>query len=407
VRVNTVISRYVFREMMPPFVINLILFTFIFLMAEILNVTDLIVNHGVSVSSVLLLLICSVPTFLVFVFPMSTMMGVLLGFLRLSSDNEIVALKASGVSMYKMLPPVFVFCLIGFLATGFMCIYGSPWGRLATKALLLKAATSNIDIGLKERIFNDSFQDVMLYVNKIDGREKTLEDIFIEDRQTPGIVSTVVAPKGRFFSDPQRATFQLTLFNGTINNVDQKSKGVHSVSFDTYDFNLKLAQIMPSTEHGRKSRREMSLSELRQNLRENSKKDRKYNLMLMEYHERFSIPFACFVLGLIAVPLGIQSRLARRSFGMVLGLFFFVIYYILLSAGRVLGESHICSPIVGIWGPNVVIGAVGLYLLVCSAKERPVLARLTGFVVTRWETIGTGKGSRFSIFRSRKDRRHD
>ncbi|MDY6987980.1 MAG: LPS export ABC transporter permease LptF [Thermodesulfobacteriota bacterium] len=369
-RINSIINRYIFREMMPPFFISLVLFTFLFLMAEILDVTELVVNHGVNVSSVFLLLLCSVPSLLVFVFPMSTMMGVLLAFLRMSNDNEIIAMKGGGFSLYRLLPPVFVFCFIGFLATAFMSIYGSPWGRLSFKALLLKTATSNIHVGLKERTFNDSFQDVMVYVSKIDGREKTLTDVFIEDRQTSGIVSTVVAPKGKFFSDPESNQFQLTLFNGMINNVNEQDNTVHFLSFDTYDFNLKLAHVLSAKKHGRKSRKEMSLAELRQSLDQTGKNTPRYKAILMEYHKRFSIPVACFVLGLIAVPLGIHSRLTKRSFGMVLGLFFFLIYYILLSAGWVVSESGICPPVIGIWGPNLVIGAVGLYLLICNAKER-------------------------------------
>ena len=373
-KVNSIVSRYIFREMIPPFLINLILFTFIFLMAEILDIADLIVNHGVSVSSVLLMLICSIPSFLVFVVPMSIMMGVLLVFLRLSNDNEITALKSAGFSILRLLFPVFVFCLIGCLVTGFMCIYGSPWGRLSFKALLFEAAKSNIDIGIKERIFNDNFKDVMLYVGKIDAQDKTLIDVFIEDRQTPGMVSTVVAPKGKFFCDPKRLAFRLALFDGIINKVDQKNRTVDSVSFDTYDFNLGLAQVLSARKHGRKGRKEMSLAELRQSLKGATKENATYYLTLMEYHKKFSLPFACFVLGFIAVPLGIQSNSAKRSFGIVLGLFFFLIYYIFLSAGWVFGEAGVCPPVVGMWSPNLVIGAVGLYLLILSVKERPLKA---------------------------------
>jgi lipopolysaccharide export system permease protein len=373
-KINSIVSRYIFREMIPPFLINLVLFTFIFLMAKILDITDLIVNYGVSVSSVFLMLTYFIPSFLVFVVPMSIMMGVLLCFLRLSHDNEVVALKASGFSIYRFLPVVFVFCLMGCLVTGFMSIYGSPWGRLSFDALLLETATSNIDIGLKARTFNDRFEDVMLYVGEIDPQDKILTDVFIEDRQTSDMVSTVIAPRGKFFFNPERLTFGLTLFNGIVNQVDLKNKTVHSVSFDTYDFNLELAQVLSARKYSRKGRKEMSLVELRQSLKEAEKKNAKYYLTLMEYHKKFSIPFSCFVLGLVAVPLGIQSRFAKRSLGMVLGLLLFLIYYVLMSAGWVLGESGICPPVIGMWGSNLVIGAIGLYLLISSAKERPLKA---------------------------------
>jgi lipopolysaccharide export system permease protein len=373
-KINSIISRYVLREMIPPFVVSTLVLTFIFLMAKILDITDLIVNYGVSISSVLLMLIYSTPSFMVFVMPMSIMMGVLLCFLRLSHDNEVIALKASGFSIYRFLPAVFVFCLTGYLVTCLMSIYGSPWGRLSFKGLLLETATSNVDIGLKARTFNDSFKDVMLYVSEIDPQDKILTDVFIEDRQTPDMVSTIIAPKGQFLSDPASLTFGLTLFNGIVNRVDLKNKAVHSVSFDTYDFNLELAQVLSAKKFGRKGRKEMSLAELRHKLGTAVRKDAKYNLALMEYHKKFSLPFACFALGLLAVPLGIHSRSSKRSFGMVLGVLFFLIYYLLLSAGWVFGEAGMFPPVLGMWVPNLVIGSVGLYLLILSAKGRPLKA---------------------------------
>jgi lipopolysaccharide export system permease protein len=372
-RIGGIVERYVFREMIPPFFLNLALFTFVFLMAKILDITDLIINYGVSVSSVMRMLIYFVPSFLVFVLPMSIMMGVLLAFLRLSHDHEVVALKAAGFSLYRLLPPVFVFCLVGCLLTGLMTLYGSPRGRVAFKDLLYETAMSNVEMGLKERTFNDSFKGMMLYVNQIDPKDKRLTDVFIEDRQTPGMVSTVIAPTGKLFSDPKKFRFRLTLYNGIANRVDLQNKMVHALSFDTYDVDLDLHQVFSAGKFGRKAKKEkeMTLGELRQALRE-ARNDSTYSTILMEYHRKFSIPFACFVLGLIAVPLGIQSLFAKRSFGMVLGLFCFLIYYILISAGWICGESGIFPPAVGMWGPNVLLGLLGIYLLIGTARERPI-----------------------------------
>ncbi|MBW1896256.1 MAG: LptF/LptG family permease, partial [Deltaproteobacteria bacterium] len=122
-RLGGIIGGYVLREMIPPFLVNLAFFTFVFLMAKILNVTKLIVNYGVGLSSVMLMLTYFIPSFLIFIVPMSIMMGVLIAFLRLSHDNEVVALKASGFSVYKLLPATLVFCLAGFLLTALMTVY--------------------------------------------------------------------------------------------------------------------------------------------------------------------------------------------------------------------------------------------------------------------------------------------
>jgi len=145
-RINSILNRYLFFEMIPPFAINLAFLSFIFLMTRILQITNLIVNYRVNLWDVLWMLIYSLPFFLEFIIPMSVMMSVLLTFLRLSGDNEILALKAGGISIYGLLPPVLIFCMMGLFLTGFMAIYGLPWGRMSFKELSYQVARSNFDV---------------------------------------------------------------------------------------------------------------------------------------------------------------------------------------------------------------------------------------------------------------------
>jgi lipopolysaccharide export system permease protein len=371
-KINSIINRYIFKEMISPFVISVVFFTFVFLMTKILDITNLIVNYRVDLSAVLWILIYSIPYFLEFVIPISIMLTVLLTFLRLSGDNEIVALKAGGMSIYELLPSVFFFCFLGCLLTGFMSIYGLPWGRLSIKELTLKVAASGIDMGLKEKTFNESFKGVMLYINKIDLKDKSLIDVFIEDKRSKNIVSTIIAPKGKLFSEPDKFVFHLRLYDGTINQVALERKAVHSVHFDTYDINLNLDKAVAVAKGKQKHKKEMSLAELHRFLKTTNRKDDRYYSILIEFHKKFSIPFACFAFGLLAVPLGMVSSPAKRSFGLGLGLIFVLLYYLLLSAGKVFGETGIYPPAIGMWVPNIVIGGIGVFVLVKTGKERPL-----------------------------------
>jgi len=319
------------------------------------------------------MLMYSMPFFLQFIIPMSVMMSVLLTFLRLSNDNEIVALKSGGISLYGLLPPVLAFCLMGHLMTSFMAIYGLPEGRMALKELAVNVIASNLDIGLKERTFNDRFDGVVLYVNKVDIRSKMLIDVFIEDGRNEQIVSTVIAPKARLISDPEKFRFHFRLFNGSINQVDLERRSANMIHFDTYDLTISPKKpIVTRRGGGPKDEEEMSIPELRQYVREATKKDDRYYLALMEFHKKFSTPAACFALGLLALPLGIQSKSAKRTFGIGLGLFFFLFYYILLSAGWVFGEAGVYPPLIGMWVPNIVMGGIGIFLLIRTARERTV-----------------------------------
>jgi lipopolysaccharide export system permease protein len=309
--------------------------------------------------------------------------------LRLSSENEILAIKSGGISLYALLTPVFAFCLIGSALTMFMTLYGQSWGRSALRELTYEVLSASIDIGLKERTFNDSFSGVTIYVNEIDLRNKNLVDVFIEDNRQPDKVNTVIAPTGKIFNDPQNAVAHLKLFNGSILQTNLKKKTAHSIQFDTYDISLETKRSSSKKKKKSKRPKEMSIGELSRYVRDSHTKDQKYFKALLELHRRFSIPFGCFALGLLAVPLGVQAKSAKRSFGLVLGLFFFLFYYLLMSLGKVYGETGAYPPLMGMWLPNVVIGGVGVYFFIRTANERTlkvdmIYAWLQNFIA-RWK----------------------
>lgn len=388
-RINSIIHRYIFREMFPPFGINLIFFSFIFLMTQIIQIMNLVVNHRVGLSVIGWMILYTLPFFMEFIIPMSVMMSVLLTFLRLSGDNEILAMKAGGLSLYDLLPPVFLFCILGAVLTAVMALYGLPWGRMSAKTLTTQVATSNIDIGIKDRTFNDGFKGVMLYVNKVDPRTRTLSDVFIEDQRTPDAIITVVAPRGQMESDADAHQFLLRLYDGTINQVDVKTRSVNTVRFDTYDIHLDTRQAIAAAASAVPTHpEEMSLKQIREYLDTATVKNSKYYLTLLEFHKKFSLPFACLALGILAVPLGIQSRSSRRSFGISLGMFFFLIYYILLSAGWVFGEAGKYPPVVGMWVPNVLTAGAGILMLYRANLEKPSPVTLAAAGITRqWRRI--------------------
>ena len=370
-KLNSITNRYIFKEMFVPFSINIFVFTFLFLMAEMLKIANWIVNYNLSIWAVFTLIFYSLPMFLTFIIPMSVMLAILLTFLRLSSDNEIVAMKSCGMSIYGLLPPVMLFALLGFLFTMLLTLYAGPRSKAALEDMSLKVATTNMDIGLKERTFNDTFKDVMLYVNEVDIQNKKLIDVFIEDKRQKDIVSTVVAPEGRLISEPEKYTYHLILSNGTIHQTNPKKRSANSIQFNTYTLSLNFKEQFDEAANRKIGREEMGDAELRRYIDELAGKDEEAFLKSkMELHRRYSLPTACLALGLLAFPLGIQSKTAKRSFGLILGLFFFFAYYLLLTAGYSFGKSGVLSPEIGMWMPNFVMTAVGLFFLFKTARDR-------------------------------------
>src|SRR4030066_795218 len=103
---NKIIDRYILKEIMVPFGIGMGIFTFIFLVSKLFRITEMVVDKGVPVGYAIKLFLCLIPAFLVFVTPMALLLGILTALTRLSADNEIIALKTSGVGLYRMSPPV-------------------------------------------------------------------------------------------------------------------------------------------------------------------------------------------------------------------------------------------------------------------------------------------------------------
>jgi lipopolysaccharide export system permease protein len=369
-KINTIANRYILKDMLGPFSINLLVFTFLFLMTQMIEITNWIVNYNLDVMDVLAIIFFTLPWFLMFIIPMSIMMAILLTFLRLSSDNEIVALKSCGISIYRLLPPVLLFAAFGCLLTGFITLYAVPQSRAFMKEMALRLAASNVDIGLKERTFNSAFTKVMLYVSKIDTQNKKLIDIFIEDKRQADVVNTVVAPEGKLFSEPEKFTFHLVLYNGTIHQTNLKERSASAIEFDTYKLSLDLSKEMDALEDREKHREEMSIAELRQYVKESPEKDEDYYKARIVLQRRFAIPVACLTMGLLAFPLGIQSKTTKRSFGLILCLFFFLMYYLLLTAGYAFGEDGTLPPEIGMWLPNLTMLCIGMFFLIQTGRER-------------------------------------
>ena len=358
---------------MSPFIISLFFLTFVFLMTRIPEITNMVVNYNADILSVAFMVVYTLPRFLEFTIPMSVMISILLTFMRMSQENEILALKGAGVSLYKFLPPVLIFCFSGIFLTMCITIFGVSWGKLSIKKKTIELARSSIDAALQARQFNCELENVMIYVSHVDMKTKALKDVFIEDRRTKGAISISIAPSGKLIRLEDEQVYTIRLYNGIINQVDVDEKSVSSIQFENYDINIDLNRMNKGSGKILKDLDEISLVDLIGLIRSGIKDNSHLIEALMELHEKFSIPFACLSLGLLAFPLGIQSASFRRSSGFGFGISFFLLYYFLLAIGWSAGETGKYPPVLAMWLPNVIMGGVGVFFLVRNAKEKPVL----------------------------------
>ncbi len=375
----TRIHRYIAREITVPTLLGLIIFTFVLLMGRILKLVELVINKGVPAGEVARLFAYLLPSFLVITIPLAFLLGVLLGFGRLSADSEIIALKASGISLYDMLKPVLVLAVLASLITGYLTLQAGPAGNSAFRTQVFQIAASRASAEFQPRVFNDEFDGLVLYVSEIQERSGILEGVFISDERVGTTPSVILARTGRVIPDRSALTLTLRLEDGTIHRrpADKEHDTYQVIDFTTYDINLSLGQEDPNTTQRRRKDKELTTSEL-QEARELAQTPAERNSLIVEWHRRLILPTAPLLFALIGVPLGIRSQRSGRGGGFATGLVVFLAYYLLLSFAETLAVEGGMNPVVLIWTPNALFLTGSLVLLYMSAQEKqlPLLERV-------------------------------
>ena len=364
--------RYIINEIWPTFLASLFVFIFIMVAARMLSITELIVTRGVRVTQVMGMVLYLLPDILTFALPAVTLMAVVVAFLRLSADSEIIALKSSGISLYQMLPPVVAFSFVILLIGLAISVFAAPWGNRAFKDLIFKIAESRADLGIKERVFCEPFDNLVLYVNNFSRQERVLKDVFVVDRRDKDVTNTIVAEEGRIIMRPDERIITIYFAKGTIFAVEKDMSSARTIKFNTYGLNIGLKDVMKDLASRRKAPHELSVGKLIEEIRTVPKGDLRYNRMMRELLEKGSIPLAVLFMGIIGVPLGAQIRARGRSAGIGVSLVVFSIYYICLMVMRSICSSGGLPPAIGVWIPDLFLIISIIYLLRRAADERSI-----------------------------------
>jgi lipopolysaccharide export system permease protein len=367
------IHRYLLRETLVPMSLGLAVFTLVLLMGRMLKLVELVINKGVPLADILLLFASLLPTFLVLTLPLAFLLGVMAGMGRLSSDCEILALKAGGRSLYQLTLPILTLGLVVSMATAALTTVIKPAGERNFRKQLFQIASSRASIGIESQIFNDEFEGLVLYANDVEERSGHMRGVFISDERENSLPAMILADRGSILSNQDALTMTLHLENGTIHRQGGGSRSAFQViEFTQYDLNLDLGQASGAANQPRKSHKNMSMPELYQAIYVDSAsaspKDRD---LLAEFHWRLALPAAPLLFALLGVPLGIQPARSGRGSGFAIGLLVFLGYYLLLSlAGTLIVEGNWSALIM--WVPNLIFLIAGVVVLKAAALEKPL-----------------------------------
>ncbi len=350
---------YLLSEMVPTFFVGVISFVSILLLFQVLKLTDTLLQHDVSIRTLVHLLSYLSISFLPAILPMSLIFAIVLSYNRLSGDSEIIAFKSLGLSMWPIVFPGLVLGVVVAIVSGYTSFKVGPWGNRQFEVLITDIGNSKIVSRIGEGTFSGFF-NLVVYANSINEETDELEKVFIYDERNEDSPTTIISEKGKIVSEKSfnshKAFVRLT--NGDIHKI--ADEGHTKIHFDTYDLQI----IEPTNKKTRdKSINSLTYNDLKKLLKE-TKDKKKWRQYQYEWHKRFALSFACILFVLIGIGLGARTNSrSGKSGGGVISVGVIVAYWILF----IVGNSLVKSPGVPIWFaawlPAFIMLPAGLVLL--------------------------------------------
>lgn len=367
-----ILDRYILRDLSGPFLLSGALLTFFLIIDRIYHLTDLVVTKGVPFPLVLGLLVFMLPSFLAHTLPMALLVAVLLVAGRMAGDLEVVALKASGVSPLRLLRPFLLAACLITLATGLLTLWLNPAANRTFQRHLTKILQTRATTGIKERVFNTTFGQIVIYVEEISPSQMALRGLLVSDERDPKHLRIITARQGRLLTDEENDRITLRLLDGAINESDPKEPGRYRyTAFGLYDMNLSVETPLQGAPRVVKPEKNLSLRRLlaaTDALREAGQNAAPFQV---EFHKRVVLPLTALLFTLVGVPLGIRAHRGGRAVALAGSLGIIVGYYLLLTSLEGVALEYRIAARTAIWTPTLVFGAVGLALL-RSMLARPV-----------------------------------
>jgi lipopolysaccharide export system permease protein len=421
-----ILTRYLLRVHIGPFLFALFALTGLLFVNVLARRFPELAGKGLALPVILEVFALSLPHIVALTLPMAVLVSVLYAFSQLAADNEITALKASGVNLITLIVPLLV---AGGVLAGFMVYFNDrilPETNHELKLLLMDISRKSPTLQLKDQVVNeiqtnDLQTKYFLQATSIDRTTNKMRGVVIYDLSIAGRDRTVYADSGRMAFNREQTDLFLTLYDGSIEEVKEVEPGrftrvyfkeqrlmlvgignmLQRTAEDSYrsDREMSLAMLSAGVDTARLELEKAQLdarrfvrgaidpmlrgssrdsanialrnasSEVRMlAARTNSAKQR-INELQVEWHKKFAIPFACIVFVMLGAPLAI--RFPRGGPGMVIAisLTIFGIYYMSLIGGESLGDKGKLEPFWGPWAPNLVFLPLSLLALMRVGRE--------------------------------------
>lgn len=356
-----ILRTYILEEFLGPLIMALIVLNFVFTLGYLVQIAHLVINKGVDIYSVAKLFLLRIPALLTYTLPIATLVAVLLSIGRLSSDNEIVTVRASGINLAKLLAPLWT---VGVILSLLMVICNDrlvPYAHFATRKTLIDVGVKNPTAALEPGVFIDSFDKYILFIYAIDGNKLTNVHIY-EPQGDDKPTRIIIAKQGEFLVLPEQNVVKLKLINGTADEPDPDNpKNFYKLNFKTYFMTLSLLKSGDKDSIEKKPK-DMTIREIKLRIQQYRIQDIDVAPLLTEVTKKFTMAFSTFVFILVGAPLSMITRRREKSINFGIAFLIVGVYYLLLLGAEALALQGYMDPATALWIPNAIFGGLGAFL---------------------------------------------
>jgi LPS export ABC transporter permease LptG/LPS export ABC transporter permease LptF len=377
------LDRYIFRETLTPGILALVALTFVVSSRQVGFLVDIVVRQNPSFSDIWAVVAALLPTIVSVTLPMALLVGILTGFGRMSSDSEAIALRAAGISVWRIFRPILLLALLSWAATASLTIWIAPQNTANLRALRGQLARKYpVTLDLQPRVFFERPNwNFLLYVNEFPPGDAgiRMRGIMFVDTKKPDLPEVTFAESGSIIPFESERRLQLTLSNSSTHIVSAEQPDRYEIASSRQNtFSVPLPaeddETAPPVE-------ELPTRELWERIRNGTASRPEY----VQFHQRLALPFACFAFALLGLPLGITTNRGGRSLGLVLSLLLMFVYYLAFAGGTGATRTETFPPVLGAWLPNVVFSVLGLLLMMRADRQHE--NRLLRFLAQGLESV--------------------
>jgi LPS export ABC transporter permease LptF len=365
------IDRFVSRELLVSVLFAIVVLSLVLVVGNIFRkLLPLLVNHDVPVEYLLSFIAYVLPFSLIFTIPWGLLTAILLVFGRLSADNELIALRANGVSISRVCVPLAVLALVCTAICLWLNVQAAPAAQEKLRSTIFDLATRDPMALFGSDQVIDEFPGRKIYVGKKEGNKLENITVFELDRSAMPIKVTY-ARSGLLEADLANKRILMHLYKARYQQRDEKNpadlrKIRDGINMAEGTLPISLEELY-ERQKKRPSRSALSIEQLLEHLKSENTRER--SASRTEINKRFSFPFSCLAFAVIGVPLGVTAHRRETSVGFAMGLIVAVSYFLFVIIGDTLRSNPHVHPELLVWFPNVLFLFLGAILFRRLARQ--------------------------------------